>query len=211
MACAICRVRKPRRFCPGVQGDICSICCGSEREVSVSCPLDCPYLEEARKHERPAPEPENFPNEDIRVTEEFLQEHESLLAGVSGCLMRAAFDTAGAVDQDVRDALDALIRTHRTLQSGVYYETRPSNSVANRVYGLLQAAIEEFRKSEAERLGVTRTRDADVLAMLVFLQRLELTRANGRPRGRAFLDFVRSYLGAQDELPVSPTSSLIVP
>ena len=48
MKCRICDTRKPRRYCPGVTGDICSICCGNEREVTVDCPLDCPFLVEAR-------------------------------------------------------------------------------------------------------------------------------------------------------------------
>ena len=55
MACALCETRRPRRFCPGVRGDICTLCCGSEREVSVACPLDCEYLREAHKHEKPVP------------------------------------------------------------------------------------------------------------------------------------------------------------
>lgn len=213
MACAICRIRKPRRFCPGVRGDICTICCGTEREVTVDCPLDCEYLQEARKHERPAEvNPDDFPNKDIRVTEEFLQDHEPLLVAVASGLTRAAFDTPGAADRDVRDTLDALIRTHRTLQSGVYYETRPDNALANQIYTALQNALEAYRKSESERLGMSQIRDSDVLGALVFLQRLELDRNNGRPRGRAFLDFLRSFFGAGDgEAPVPRASSLIVP
>jgi hypothetical protein len=197
-----------------VHSDICTICCGSEREVTVDCPLDCPFLREARKHERTEPlNPGEFPNQDIRVTEEFLEEHEPLLVGAMSSLMRAAFDTPGAVDRDVRDALDALIRTQRTLQSGVYYETRPENALANRIFGAAQTGLEEFRNSERENLGLSRTRDADILGVLVFLQRLELDRNNGRPRGRAFLDSLRGFLdGTEGAVPQTPSaSSLIVP
>ena len=214
MSCAICRTRKPRRFCPGVHGDICTLCCGAEREVTVDCPLDCPYLEEARKHERTEPvNPDEFPNRDIPITEEFLGEHELLLVGAMNSLMHAAFDTPGAVDGDVRDALDALIRTHRTLQSGVYYETRPVNALANQIFRETQSRLESFRKGERDELGMARTRDADVLGMLVFLQRLELDRNNGRPRGRAFLDSLRGLLSdAEGAVQPSPrASSLIVP
>jgi hypothetical protein len=214
MSCAICRTRKPRRFCPGVHADICTLCCGAEREVTVDCPLDCPYLEEARKHERTAPlNPDEFPNKDIRITEEFLGEHEFLVVGAAKNLMLAAFDTPGAVDGDVRDALDALIRTQRTLQSGVYYESRPVNALANRIFGATQTGLEEFRKDEREELGMSRTRDADVLGVLVFLQRLALDRDNGRPRGRAFLDSLRGFLSeAEGTVPQGPrASSLIVP
>jgi hypothetical protein len=208
MACAICHIRKPRRFCPGVRGDICTICCGTEREVTVDCPWDCAYLQEARKHERSAPvNPDGFPNQEIRVSEEFLQDHEALLVA-----MARAFDTAGAVDLDVREALDALIRTYRTLERGVYYETRPDNALASRISRSMQSAIEEYRGHETERLQTRHTRDADVLTTLVFLQRLELDRNNGRPRGKAFLDFLRSFFGVEDDATaVTSASSLILP
>jgi hypothetical protein len=214
MSCAICHIRKPRRFCPGVKGEICTLCCGKEREVTVDCPLDCPFLQEARKHDHTEPlNPDELPNKDIRVTEEFLAEHETLLVAAMSTLMLAAFETPGAVDGDVRDALDALIRTQRTLQSGVYYETRPDNALAGRILRETQEGLAEFRKEEREKLGMSRTRDGDVVTMLVFLQRLALDRNNGRPRGRAFLDYLRGLLGdAGGALqPMPRTSSLIVP
>ena len=46
----------------------------------------------------------------------------------------AALDTPGAVDYDVREALEALIRTYRTLESGVYYESVPANPLAANIY-----------------------------------------------------------------------------
>lgn len=214
MACAICRTRKPRRFCPGVHGDICTLCCGAEREVSVDCPFDCPFLQEARKHEPSVPvNPEELAHKDIRITEEFLEEHEALLVGAMSSLMLAAFDTPGAADSDVRDALDALIRTQRTLESGVYYETRPTNALANRIFSATQTGLEKHREKETEELGMARTRDADVLRILVFLQRLAFDRNNGRPRGRSFLDYMRGLVGdLEGVLPQSPrVSSLIVP
>src|SRR5450432_4221802 len=129
MACAICQTRRPRRFCPGVQGDICSVCCGTEREVTVSCPLECEYLQQARKRDkRPSLEGIEIPNRDLRVDEDWLRDHERLLAFMAGSLLRPALEIPGVVDQDIREALDAMIRTYRTLQSGVYYETRPENS-----------------------------------------------------------------------------------
>jgi hypothetical protein len=213
MACAICRIRKPRRYCPGVHGDICSICCGTEREVTVDCPFDCPYLQEARKHEHTQPvDPDTFPNRDIRVKEEFLEEHEPLLVAAANSLLEAALETPGAVDSDVRDALDALIRTQRTLQSGVYYETRPVNALANQIFTSTHSGLEEFRKLETEKLGMSRTRDADVLQILVFLQRMELDRNNGRPRGRAFMDFLRVFFSdPESAAEAPPASSLILP
>ena len=194
MPCVICQQRRARRFCAGVRGDICSICCGTEREVTVTCPLDCEYLRDARRHEKPVPlDASTVPNQDIRISEKFLEENEPLLVFLGGSLAATALDTPGVSDADVRDALDALVRTYRTLQSGVYYETRPDNTLAKPLFDGVQSAVSEFRKQEQEGRGLPKTRDADVLGLLVFLQRLELDRNNGRRRGRAFIDLLRSF------------------
>src|SRR5215472_11837012 len=125
MACAICEIRRPKRFCPGVRGELCTICCVTEREVSVHCPLDCVYLQDARQHDKiPDVDPDKFPNQDIKVTDEFLHENEELLVFLGRSLTSAAL-AADVVDSDIREALDALIRTYRTLESGIYFDTRP--------------------------------------------------------------------------------------
>jgi len=212
MDCAICQVRRPRRFCPGVQGEICTICCGTERETTVACPLDCPHLREARKHERIEElPPDTMPNQDIRVTEKFLSEHEELLSFLGECLAAAALEVPGAVDFDVRASLAALIRTYRTRQSGLYYDSLPEDAVAASVYRLVEEGLEKFRKEETERLGVTRTMDSTVLALLVFLQRLELDRNNGRRRGRAFIDLLREISGSEPGAAGHAASSLLLP
>ncbi len=191
--CAICETRRPRRSCPGVRGEICSLCCGAEREVTVNCPLDCEYLQDARKHDRLPELPEDFPNKDIRITDQFLRDKEPLLMAAARALLEASLRTPGAVDFDVREALDSLIRTYRTLESGLYYETRPANPIAGNIHHLVQQRLNEVRRRLHERLGVAFVRDADVLGILVFLQRLELQQNNGRRRGRAFLDSLRRH------------------
>jgi hypothetical protein len=199
MKCRICDTRKPRRFCPGVNGDICSICCGNEREVTVDCPLDCSYLVEARVHEKPREvKPEEIPNQDIRVSEEFLRSNEPLLVFLGAKLLQASLATPGAVDSDVGEAIDSLVRTYRTLQSGLYYETRPANLIAAAIHQKLQEALETLRKQLAEK-NATPIRDADILGLLVFLQRVELYQTNGRPRGRAFVDYLRAHFPHEPE------------
>ena len=209
MACALCHIRRPRRFCPGVAGDICSQCCGTEREVTVECPFECEFLQEARKHEDPAPvDPSNLPNQDIRVSEKFLEENEKLVAFASHCLVQAALSVSGIVDADAREALDALIRTWKTLQSGIYYESFPQSQPATHLYRAMQQGLEEFQRQESQA-GYTKTGVSTVLAILVFLQRLELDRHNGRVRGRAFLNLLWDFYGAPPK-EASP-SSLILP
>src|SRR5436189_2799880 len=107
MVCKICQTRRAKRYCPGVHGDICSICCGTEREMTVDCPLDCVYLQDAHRHEKTPPlDPAQFPNQDIRVTDDFLRKSEMLLLFAARTLLESALDTPGAIDYDVRDAVD---------------------------------------------------------------------------------------------------------
>jgi hypothetical protein len=181
--------------------------------MTVDCPLDCEYLQEARRHEKPQPiDASQVPNRDIEVSERFLEEHEPLLAFFGRAVGEAAFASPGANDFDVREALDSLIRTYRTLQSGVYYETLPANPLAAGIYGRVQQALAEYRQHETRQLGVSRTRDGDVLGVLVFLQRVELDRNNGRRRSRAFLDMLRQFSFAETApSDSSPSSSLILP
>jgi len=208
--CAICKTRRPRRYCPGIGGEICAICCGTEREVTISCPFDCVYLREARRHEKAA-FPENLPNSDIEVSEKFVEQNERLLSAVASTVFRAAMAASGAVDFDVREALEGLIRTYRTLRSGIYFESRPTNPLAAAIYNAVEETVAGFRRAEQEQTGVSHTRDADVLAVLVFLQRYEYARNNGRRKGRAFLDALREFYPEFSGGEPAPSSSLILP
>ncbi|MBC7925725.1 MAG: hypothetical protein H7039_08715 [Bryobacteraceae bacterium] len=194
--CAICGKRKPKRFCPGVHGDICPLCCGTEREVTVHCPLDCVYLQESRKHEVPPQvDARDVPNVDIKVDEAFLHRNEPLLILLASAMARAALiPGSGIVDSDVKAALDSLIRTWRTLQSGLVYDARPDNPIAGRLYTAVRESIEEIRRKLSEH-GQT-LRDSDILGVVVFLQRLELQHNNGRLKSRAFIDFLRAFFPA---------------
>ena len=197
MNCAICNTRKPRRFCPGVNGEICTICCGTEREQSIDCPLECEYLREAHRHEKPPEiDPATLPNQDIRVTEEFLRDNEAILILLASAVMAGAMETVATVtDFDIREALESLIRTYRALQSGLYYEALPPNPYAAAIHDSVQERIANLRERETKATGlVTTLRDATVLGLLVFLQRLEYSNNNGRKRSRAFLDFLTGFV-----------------
>ena len=176
------------------------------------CPLECEYLRESRKHDKPPHlDQTQIPNRDIRLTEEFLNSREELLAWISKGLLEAALRTEGVVDFDVRDALEALIRTYRTLASGIEYQTRPENRLAGGLYDALQKAVAAFRAQETEQSGLPKTRDADVLGLLVFLQHFELDQNNGRKRGRAFLDALREFYSFPLPQAAAPPSPLILP
>jgi hypothetical protein len=57
----------------------------------------------------------------------------------------------------------------------------------------MQDEVREYREQEAREKGVHQVRDAQVLGILTFLERLELSHNNGRRRGRAFIGFLLEY------------------
>jgi hypothetical protein len=123
----------------------------------------------------------------------------------------AALETPGAVDSDVREALASLVRTYRTLVAGVYYESLPENAIAARVFRGVQEKIKQFREREQRNLGMPLTRDGDLLRCLVFLEQVAFTNNNGRRRGRAFIDLVRSFAPAEERPGEAKQSLLVLP
>lgn len=175
-------------------GEICPQCCGEQRENTIDCPASCEHLREARLRETPPPVNEaDIPNRDIQLSEQFIREHEPIVFALAVALRRA-MEEQHAVDFDAREAVAALIRTYRTLESGLIYETHPTNPYAAGIVDGLKSAVERLRKGLEQEAGMPVLRDADVLGVLVFLERLERQHNNGRRRGRAFLDFLRLYL-----------------
>jgi hypothetical protein len=196
--CKICGKRRARRACPAVNGDICTLCCGTEREVTLTCPLECEYLRESHRREKPAPLSNGqLANPDITVSEEFIRSHEEFLLFCIYSLVQAAVRTPSAVDSDFIDALEALIQTHRTLESGLYYETRAQNSIAAGIQRSFEASLADYQKLRTEREHLSPVRNVEILAILVFLHRLGQQNQNGRPRGRMYLDLLRQMTPEQ--------------
>jgi hypothetical protein len=198
--CKICGVRRARRACPGLGTAgatemICSTCCGEGREATISCPLDCEFLRQARIHEVPREykpiAAEETVHADIEVTEDFLLEHEALAGFLGMSLAKAGLETRGAVDRDLAGALDALIRTYRTLHSGLVYETRAEDRIAAEVQSRLERSIAEWQRARSEKQGLSASRPAEIIGVLVFLARMAARFENGRPRGRRYMDYLR--------------------
>lgn len=195
--CAICNTRRPRRACPGVGGDICTICCATEREVTVKCPFECVYLQQAREREpRPEIDPTKIPNADLRVTDDTLRRNEPLLVLLTMAVSKAGLTAEGAYDSDLLEAIEAAVKTRRTLESGLVYESRPDNPIAARLFATIQEEVQSaLDRAAKHNIAI---RDSDVLAVLVFLQRLGIANTNGRPKGRAFLNYLRRYFPLEE-------------
>jgi hypothetical protein len=161
-------------------------------------------LQEARKREKPNEiDPDSVPNSDVRISDQFLSDQHQLVVITGRLLFAAAVETDGAIDYDVREALGALIRTLRTSQAGLVYETRPTNPMAGAIQARFQDQLQRMREEVAQRTGVHSVRDKDVLGVLAFWERMELRANNGRRRGRAFIDSLISLMPAPGETSAS--------
>jgi hypothetical protein len=147
-------------------------------------------LKEAHLREKSLPVgPKDAAHKDIEVTEEFIREQEELLLFSIYSLLNSSLRTEGAVDTDALEALEALIKTYLTAESGLIYESRPDNTVAAAIQKKFAESLADYQKIRAEREDDRPPlRDKEILGILVFLARFGQQNLNGRPKGRLFLD-----------------------
>jgi len=194
LPCAICEIRKEKRFCPAVHGRICAQCCGEQREVTLDCPSECSYLMQAREHEKPRPADQIDPAAlflQVEVSDQFMYEHEHLLMGLTYALARAARSDRSLNDQDLIAALSMLATSYqRRVNSGLHYEQPLTSESRRRVAAEVENMVKEYREAEQKHLGYSTLRESELLKALVFLVRLAHGRTSGRPKSRAFVEFV---------------------
>jgi hypothetical protein len=160
VVCPICNKRKAKRLCPARAESICSICCGEQREITIDCPSDCLHLVASRQNDlsRMRIDWAKVPFPEAKFDRNFAATHGPLLFHLDRAICQFAADHRQVVDSDVLAALQSLADTYRTQASGIIYE-KPLDYLPQReVYESLKAAIEVFRKTEAERVGISATR-----------------------------------------------------
>lgn len=218
LSCVICEVRKEKRFCPAVHGRICPQCCGEQREVTLDCPSDCPYLLQAREHEKPRSSDQIDPATlflQVEVSDQFLYEKEHLLMGLTYALAKAARADPSLHDQDLISALSVLSRSYeRLVNSGLHYEQPMTSESQRRAAAEVENMVKEYREAEQKHTGYSTLRDSDVLKALVFLVRLAHGRTTGRPKSRAFVEFLFAQFPEKEAAVLAPQeagSRIILP
>lgn len=202
MSCTLCETRKEKRFCPAVHGHICAQCCGEQREVTLDCPSSCVYLQQSRQHEKPCRAGEVSAEAlfgSVEIGQQFLYEHEHLILGLSFALTQSVRVDRVLTDSDLISALSALAKSYETLvHSGLHYETPLPAPRQQAVSAEIQKMVREYRETEQKHMGFVRLRDPEILRALVFLVRMAYTRTSGRPKSRAFVDFLMRQFPPQE-------------
>ncbi|HTZ59256.1 MAG TPA: hypothetical protein VMB49_14210 [Acidobacteriaceae bacterium] len=186
--------------------------------MTLDCPSECAYLQQAREHEKLRPlegidQSALFPQ--VEIGDQFLYEHEHLVVGLSFALAKAAHSDRGINDSDLIAALASITKTYDTLvSSGLHYEAPTASMSQQAIAAEVQKMLKEYREAEQKHMGYSRLRDSDVLKALVFLLRMGYARTSGRPKSRAFLDFVISQFPEKQSAIARPEeagSRIIVP
>lgn len=204
--CPLCDKRPAGRDCPAKGAKICSVCCGTKREIEIDCPSDCPHLASGHAWEagRAAVPPVASPSS--RFGEQFLNRHGAAISAMAAAVLEERAASPSLVDAEVRSALEALRATLKTLDSGLYYETQPEGSFqATALYRRMRAVLEDWMRPESPDQPALKVSEAG--AVLDFLMATLEARGSDRPRSRRYLDWLSGVI------PQKPESSgpLIVP
>jgi hypothetical protein len=68
----------------------------------------------------------------------------------------------------------------------------------------LQAMIKEYREAEEKHRGYSTLKDSELLKALVFLVRMAQARMSGRPKSRAFVDFLFTQFPEKQSVLATP-------
>ena len=209
-ACPLCEVRKSKRFCPAKATKICAVCCGEKREREISCPADCVYLQSGREYEteRLAKRSPSLARTPRLWEPAFLQRYYGITLSLWTILAEQREQHIEIVDQDVGQALEGLLKTYRTLESGIYYDHAPASYSAKSIYEAVKAYLDKTHSSMDE--SIPRLKVGEILDCLQLQKELFIAISLPRPKSRAFLDHIQSNV-SQSLASQTQQSSIIIP
>ena len=117
--------------------------------------------------------------------------------GLSYALGKRARADRSINDRDLVSTLTAMAKSYETLvHSGLHYEMPIAGMAQQGIAAEVQNMLKEYREAEQKQLGYSRLRDSEVLKAIVFLVRMAHGRTSGRPKSRAFIDFLLAQFPA---------------
>jgi hypothetical protein len=205
--CPVCAERSAKRFCPAKNEQICSVCCGTHREIDIDCPGSCIHLKTGSTYESERkPIDQAIASRVQNFGADFVQHYGPILALVGQAVAEERRGSAWLVDADVAEVYKALAATMKTLSSGIYYESVPENPIQGALFRRLKGVLDALMESSGTQRAL---RVAEVLNILDFLGLTVVLNSSGRPKSRQYLD----WIALASRVPESPSESsrLIIP
>ncbi len=207
--CPLCSHRQGKRYCPAVAEQICTVCCGTKREIEIDCPSSCSYLKASRTYESEKPIPD--PQVGAKVhnyDERFVQRHQPILDALTNSVLEERMASPWLVDNDVIEVFRSLSVTMKTLSSGIYYESLPQTPVRLSLFRRLKSVLDEFMKPDP---GAARNalKVTEAIEVLDFLTLVAQANSSVRPKSRRYLDWLGERFGVLP--PAVQSSGIILP
>jgi hypothetical protein len=138
----------------------------------------------------------------------FIYRHTPILNTVCLAIYEERAVSPWLVDTDVIEVFRDLVKTMKTLSSGIYYESLPEGTVQASLFRRLKQLFDGFMQPQPARLEQS-LQVADAIDVLNFLTYVATVNSNSRPRSRQYLDLLNSM--AEQTAPALPAGNLIVP
>jgi hypothetical protein len=144
-----------------------------------------------------------------------MYEKEHLLMGLTYALAKSARSDRSLHDQDLIAALTMLGKSYeRRVNSGLHYAPPLTSDSQRRAVVEVENMVKEYHEAEQKHMGYSSLRDSEILKALVFLIRLAQGRTSGRPKSRAFVEFLFAQFPEKESTVVTPPeagSRIILP
>jgi len=206
--CPLCAERSAKRFCPAKGQEICSVCCGTHREIDIDCPGSCVHLKAGQSYESERkPIDQGLLSRVQRFGPAFVQEFGPVLALIGQAVTEERQASSWLVDADVAEVYKALGATMKTLDSGIYYESLPDGPIRQSLFRRLKAILDTLMQATDGQSRPLKVSEA--LNILEFLTLTVALNSSGRPKSRQYLDWIAAASGAA--APAAEPSRLIIP
>jgi hypothetical protein len=138
----------------------------------------------------------------------FIYRHTLILNSICLGIFEERTGSPWLLDTDVIEVFKNLVKTMRTLSSGLYYESLPESAVQVSLFHRLKGLIDGFMQPQPEGLQQT-LKVSDAIDVLNFLTYAATVNSNSRPRSRQYLDLLNSM--AEQIKPENRAGNLIIP
>lgn len=200
--CSLCTARRASRRCPALSQDICPRCCGTRRGRDIACTADCPHLAAAREQV----EQRSVTFADLRrvreIDPEFAGDFEHGILGIRETRFR------DLKDREVKEAVENLMKTVRTGESGLLYEYRSPNPRIQIIADALKAVIDRYR--EGKNVSHSVGTDEVKVILLAVLNAVKTT-SRRDPDSVDYLDHIARFGAPVAPAAPQPAGRIILP
>ena len=136
-----------------MRSSICATCCGQKRILEIDCPESCGYLKAGRNKdiEDRVKQYQSMDQADFKKARRIIDDYADVVAALEFQIAHARLADRALTDKDVGRAVQALVETYRTEESGILYERTLDDPKIDSLRRELKEVIEFFRSPGGEQ------------------------------------------------------------